>query len=98
MDRQTLYFTVANFFAPLKHYTFSKKNPNENESFWAILAAPVAANSEKKCISHVVVVAVVDADDVDVDDEDEEDDDDVDDDVDDKEEEGSWWGHTTLKI
>ena len=47
MDRQTLYFTVANFSAMIKQYTFSK-NSNETRRIWGTLAAPVVAYSGKK--------------------------------------------------
>ena len=50
MDRQTLYFTVANVSPCVKQYTFSKSS-NETHRLWGHLAAPVVANSEKK---HVV--------------------------------------------
>ena len=51
LDRQTLCFTVANVFYYEKQYTCSK-NSNENRRYWAILAAPVVANSGKE--PHVV--------------------------------------------
>ena len=47
LDRQTLYFTVANFRPCIKQYTFSK-NSNETRRICAGLAAPVVANSGKK--------------------------------------------------
>ena len=47
MDRQTLYFTVANF--PYTRIKLSKsQNSNETRRIWATLAAPVVANSGKK--------------------------------------------------
>ena len=47
LDRQTLCFTVANFSAHQKQYTFSK-NSNETRRIWGRLAAPDFANSGKK--------------------------------------------------
>ena len=47
LDRQTLIFTVANFFQYEKRYYF-EKNSNENRRFFAALAAPDFANSGKK--------------------------------------------------
>ena len=47
LDRQTLIFTVAIFFQYENEDCFSK-NSNETRRIWAILAAPVAANSGKK--------------------------------------------------
>ena len=47
LDRQTLCFTVANFFHYEKQYTFSK-NSNETRRIWGLLAAPDFANSGKK--------------------------------------------------
>ena len=93
--------------------TFSQNSRN-NRRYWATLAAPVVANSEKNmCIFYVVVVAVVvvlvvavdivedDAED-DAEDDDDDDVDDVDvdvDDVDDDDQEGGEGeGHATLKI
>ena len=47
LDRQTLCFTVANFSAQQKQYTFSN-NSNETRRFWGRLAAPDFANGGKK--------------------------------------------------
>ena len=47
LDRQTLIFTVANFFLCLKQDTFSKSS-NETRRIWSLLAAPVVANSGNK--------------------------------------------------
>ena len=58
LDRQTLYFTVANVSAHQKQTTFSK-NSNEARRICGALAAPDFANSGKNmCIFYVVVVAV----------------------------------------
>ena len=46
LDRQTLYFTVANFFEYEKRYFF-EKNSNETRRIQGILAAPEFANSGK---------------------------------------------------
>jgi len=48
IDRQTFYFTTATCFSHIKQYTFFNKNSNETRRNWAILAAPVVANSVKK--------------------------------------------------
>ena len=46
-NEKTICFTVANFFLHQKH-DLNSKNCSENVRIWAILAAPVAANSGKK--------------------------------------------------
>ena len=47
MDRQTLYFTVANF--PYTRIKLSKsQNSNETRRIWGVLAAPDFANSGKQ--------------------------------------------------
>ena len=48
MDRQTLYFTVANVRVDYKEYYFLTQNSKKNSRIWANLAAPLVANSEKE--------------------------------------------------
>ena len=60
MDRQTLYFTVANFSAHQKQYTFSKKTRTKLAAslpHWRLLTSPIV--EKNICIFLVVVVAVV---------------------------------------
>ncbi len=60
LDRQTLCFTVANFFHYEKQYTFSTKTRTKlaaSDQYWRLLTSPIV--EKNMCIFLVVVVAVV---------------------------------------